>query len=309
MGAAANLGIALGTVVAAFFSGSASIFSVGAHSLADAASQVLLLIGGRRARTAADAEHPLASGRARFLPGFVVSIIVFTIGGMVALYRGWAGLRDPRPLENGWLPLVVLAVAVVLQGLTLRSAVREARPLKGTGSWVAFARRATAPGLPVVLLEGAAALTGLGVAILGVALTIVTGTGIFDALGSLLIGLLLVAVAVLLGLETRSLLIGEGAGPEDLRRIRSALNAHPLVEAVIHMKTLYLGPDEMLVAAKIALPRAIRLAEIATTIDRIEADIRQQVPVARVVYIEPDIYLPPGEGDPSTDSIVIRSSD
>ncbi|MBI5159863.1 MAG: cation diffusion facilitator family transporter [Micrococcales bacterium] len=305
----ANLGIAVTKFVAAFLSGSASTLAEGVHSLADTGNQILLLIGRRRAARSADAEHPFGYGRARFLAAFVVSIMLFTVGGVFSLFTGWEKLLDPRPVANGWLPLVVLALAIGLESFSLRTAVHESRPLKGAGSWIDFARRAKAPELPVVLLEDTAALTGLGVAVLGVGLTVVTGNGVFDAIATLLIGLLLVAVALLLGIETRSLLIGEGASPGDVARIRAAMNAHPAVEAIIHMKTLYLGPDEMLVAAKIALPRATRLPEIAAAIDRIESDIRRDVPVARVIYIEPDIYLRAAEGHPSTDSIVIKSSD
>jgi cation diffusion facilitator family transporter len=305
----ANLGIAITKFIAAFFSGSASMLAEGVHSLADTANQILLLVAGRRAVKAADAEHPFGYGRTRYLAGFVVSIILFTIGGVFSLYEGWEKLHDPHPLDNVWLPVLVLVISIVLEGFSLRTAVRESRPFKGSGSWVAFVRRAKAPELPVVLLEDTAALTGLVFALFGVGLTAITGNGVFDAIGTLLIGVLLVLVAIVLGLETHSLLIGEGASPEDVVRIRNAFTEHPQVEALIHMKTLYLGPDELLVAAKVALPRASRLPEIATAIDTIEADIRAAVPVARVIYIEPDIYVPPGEGAPPTDAIVIKSSD
>jgi cation diffusion facilitator family transporter len=305
----ANFGIAITKFVAAFFSGSASMLAEGVHSLADTANQILLLIAGRRATKAADSEHPFGYGRTRYLAGFVVSIILFTIGGVFSLYEGWEKLHDPHPLENWWLPVLVLLISIGLEGFSLRTAVRESRPHKGTGSWVSFVRRAKAPELPVVLLEDTAALSGLVFALFGVGLTAITGNGVFDAIGTLLIGVLLVAVAVILGLETHSLLIGEGATPEDVTRIRTAFTQHPQVEALIHMKTLYLGPDELLVAAKIALPRASRLPEIASAIDTIEADIRAAVPIARVIYIEPDIYLPPGDGAPPTDAIVIKSSD
>jgi divalent metal cation (Fe/Co/Zn/Cd) transporter len=212
-------------------------------------------------------------------------------------------------IENWWLPIAVIVVSIVLEGFSLRTARKESLPFKGSGSWVSFIRRAKAPELPVVLLEDTAALTGLTFALLGVGLTVVTGNPLFDAIGTLCIGALLVVVAIILGSVTRSLLIGEGAEPDVVERIRDAFNAHPQTEALIHLKTLYLGPDEMMVAAKVAFARATRLADVATAIDQMEADIRARVPVARVIYIEPDVYLPRGPHDAATDAVVIKSAD
>jgi divalent metal cation (Fe/Co/Zn/Cd) transporter len=203
----------------------------------------------------------------------------------------------------------VLLIAIVLESISFRTAIKESRPLKGSSSWVEFIRRSKAPELPVVLLEDFAALLGLVFALFGVGLTIVTGDGTWDGVGTILIGVLLIAVAIVLGIETKSLLVGEGASIEDLDRIRGVINAHPSVEALIHIKTLYLGPDEMLVAAKVAFPRETRLAEMARHINELESTIRQTVPVARVIYLEPDIYLPPGAANPPTDSFVIKAAD
>jgi len=208
-----------------------------------------------------------------------------------------------------WLPIVVILISIVLEGFSFRTARRESLPFKGSGSWIWFIRRAKAPELPIVLLEDTAALTGLVFAFLGVGLTIITGNPLFDSLGTLAIGALLIVVAVILGIETKSLLLGEGASPENVATIRDAFNAHPVVESLIHMKTLYLGPDELMIAAKVAFPKATRLVEIATAIDALEADIRAKIPTARVIYIEPDLYHPPGVGNPPTDAIVIKSSD
>lgn len=305
---AANLGIAITKFIAFVFSGSSSMLAESVHSLADTANQVLLLIGGRRARRTADAEHPFGYGRVRYLYAFVVAIILFTIGGVFSIYEGIEKLQDPHPLDVPWLPVVVLLIAIGLESFSLRTAIHESRPHKGDGTWVQFIRRSKAPELPVVLLEDIAALTGLVFALIGVGLTILTGDGVWDAIGTLAIGALLVVVAIVLGIETKSLLIGEGANPEDVVRIRDAFNDHPQVEALIHMKTLYLGPDELLVAAKVAMPKSIKLAETAAVIDQIESDIRLAVPVARVIYIEPDIYLPK-DGDASTDAIIIKSAD
>ena len=305
----ANLGIAITKLIAALFSGSGAMLAEAVHSFADTANQILLLIGGRRSRKEADAEHPFGFGRARYLYGFLVAIILFTIGGAYSLYEGIHKLQKPEPLDVVWLPLVVIVIAIVLEGFSFRTARREALPFKGTGSWISFIRRAKAPELPIVLLEDTAALTGLVFALLGVGLTILTGNPVFDSLGTLAIGVLLILVALVLGIETKSLLLGEGASPENVATIRDAINANPRVESLIHMKTLYLGPDELMVAAKVAFPPSTRLVEIAVAIDALEADIRSKIPAARVIYIEPDLYHPPADGNPSTDAIILKSED
>jgi cation diffusion facilitator family transporter len=305
----ANLGIALTKFVAFAFSGSSSMLAEGVHSLADTGNQFLLLIGGRRAKKAADAEHPFGYGRERYVFAFVVSIILFTVGGVFSLYEGYEKLHAPHPLENPWLPVVVLLVAIGLEGLSFRTAIREANHARGGESIVRYIRHAKAPELPVVLLEDFAALIGLVLALLGVGLSILTGNPAFDAIGTLAIGVLLVLVAVTLGIETKSLLVGEGASAGDTVRIRDAINAHPEVEALIHMKTLYLGPEELLVGAKVAFGRSTTLTDIALSINELEASIREQVPPARMIYIEPDVYLPPSGEQPATDAIVIRAAD
>lgn len=305
----ANLGIAITKLIAAFFSGSGAMLAEAVHSFADTINQVLLLIGGRRSMKAADEEHPFGYGRARFLYGFLVAIILFSVGGAYSIYEGIHKLQNPEPLSVPWLPIVVILVSMVLEGFSFRTARKESLPFKGSGSWIAFIRRAKAPELPIVLLEDTAALTGLVFALLGVGLTILTGNPLFDSIGTLCIGALLILVAVVLGIETKSLLLGEGASPENVATIRDAINANPTVESLIHMKTLYLGPDELMIAAKVAFPKATRLVQIATAIDALEADIRAKIPTARVIYIEPDLYHPPGVGNPPTDAIVIKGSD
>jgi cation diffusion facilitator family transporter len=305
---AANLGIAVTKFIAFVFSGSSSMLAEGVHSLADSGNQVLLLIGGRRSKRQADEAHPFGYGRERYIYAFIVSIILFSVGGLFSLYEGIDKIQHPHPLENVWLPFLVLAIAIGLESFSLRTAVRESNHLRGRDSWIGFIRHAKQPELPVVLLEDVAALVGLLFALLGVGLTVLTGNPVWDGIGTILIGALLVAVAIILGIETKSLLVGEGASPGDNAKIRDALNAHPKVEAVIHMKTLYLGPDELMVAAKLAFPRATRAVELAAVIDEVEADVRAAVPQARVIYLEPDIYMP-RESDPSTDSVVIKASD
>jgi cation diffusion facilitator family transporter len=303
---AANLGIALTKFIAWAFSGSSSMLAEGVHSLADSGNQLLLLLGGRKSRRAPDQEHPFGYGRERYVYAFVVSIILFSVGGVFSIYEGIEKLAHPHPLENAWLPILVLLIAIGLESFSLRTAVRESRPHKQSLSWPQFIRRAKAPELPVVLLEDVAALTGLVFAFLGVGLTIITGNGVWDGIGTLLIGALLVAVAVVLGVETKSLLVGEGASEVDVTAIARAVTSGPEVERIIHMKTLYLGPDELMVAAKLAFSGEHRLADVAAAIDTVERRIRDAVPAARVIYIEPDVWIDPNVQSPATDTIVIK---
>lgn len=303
---AANLGIALTKFIAWAFSGSSSMLAEGVHSVADSGNQLLLLLGGRQAKKKADKEHPFGYGRERYVYAFVVSIILFSVGGVFSLYEGVEKLTHPHPLENWWLPLLVLVIAIGLESFSLRTAVHESNPLRKGMSWPQFIRRAKAPELPVVLLEDVAALTGLVFALIGVGLTIITGNGVWDGVGTVLIGLLLVAVAIILGIETKSLLVGEGASDTDVAAIERAILAGDEAERIIHMRTLYLGPDELLVGAKLALAGSLPLADVAAAIDTIERRIREAVPVARVIYIEPDVWVDPNEQHPATDTIVIK---
>ena len=305
----ANLGIAIAKFVAWAFSGSASMLAEAVHSLADTGNQGLLLLGSRQSKRKPDPEHPFGYGRERYVYAFVVAIILFSIGGMFSIYEGINKLREPHEITNALVPILVLLVAIGLESFSLRTAVKEANLVRGKESWVQFIRYAKAPELPVVMLEDVAALTGLVFAFLGVGLSIITGNTVWDAIGPLAIGVLLVAVAVILGLETKSLLVGEGAKPTDATAIRDAINEDPQVEALIHLKTLYLGPDELLVAAKVAFSPKKKLVDVAAAINALEVRVREAVPVARVIYIEPDIYHPPTKGNPSTDAIVIRASD
>ncbi|HEY9365334.1 MAG TPA: cation diffusion facilitator family transporter [Agromyces sp.] len=302
----ANTGIALTKFIAWFFSGSASMLAEGVHSVADAGNQLLLILGGRKAKKAADKEHPFGYGRERYVYAFVVSIILFSVGGIFSIYEGVDKLTHPHELENAWLPLLVLSIAIVLESFSLRTAVKESNHIRGRQSWVQFVRRAKAPELPVVLLEDVAALIGLVFAFLAVGLTVITGNPLFDAIGTLMIGTLLVVVAIVLGIETKSLLVGEGANDDDLERIEQAILAGPEAERIIHMKTLYLGPDELLIAAKLGFTADQRLLEVSAATNVIEQRIRAAVPSARAIYIEPDVYVDPNLAAPPTDAIVIK---
>lgn len=305
----ANSGIAITKFIAWAISGSASMLAEAVHSVADTGNQALLLLGSRQAARKADQEHPFGYGRERFVYAFVVAIILFSIGGVFSIYEGINKLANPHEITNAWVPIAVLVIAIVLESFSLRTAVRESNLVRGEQTWIQFVRHAKAPELPVVLLEDIAALVGLVFAFLGVGLTVITGNSTWDAVATLAIGALLVLVAIILGIETKSLLVGEGATVADATAIRDAINEHPEVEALIHMKTLYLGPEELLVAAKVAFSPKKKLPDIAAAINALEAKVRSAVPTARVIYIEPDIYHQPGKGNPPTDTIVIKGSD
>ncbi|MHC2997764.1 cation diffusion facilitator family transporter [Microbacterium sp. HJ5] len=306
----ANMGIALAKFVAWLISGSASMLAEAIHSVADSGNQLLLLLGGRKAKRSADREHPFGYGRERYVYAFVVSIILFSVGGLFSIYEGVEKLIHPHEVTNYWIPIAVLVIAIVLESFSLRTAIKESNHVRARGqSWVSFVRHSKAPELPVVLLEDIGALIGLVFALFGVGMTAITHNPLFDALGTLMIGTLLIIIAITLGIETKSLLVGEGATTADHDRIVSAISDGPEVEKLIHIKTLYLGPDELLVAAKLGFASDRPLAAVATDIDRIETRVREAVPTARVIYLEPDIYRPGDDPAPPTSDFVIRSAD
>jgi cation diffusion facilitator family transporter len=284
----ANLGIAVIKFVAFAITGSSSMLAEGVHSVVDSGNQGLLLIGGKRAQRRADTEHPFGYGRDRYVYGFLVALMLFSLGGLFALYEGIEKIRHPHHLESAVVAIVVLLVAIGLESFSLRTAIKESRHHKGNDSWVAFIRHAKSPELPVVLLEDVAALTGLVFAFLGVGLTLATDEPVWDGIGTSAIGVLLIAVAVVLMIETKSLLLGESAAPVQVRAIETALVGDG-VARVIHLKTMHLGPDELLVGAKIAMPPGTPLDEVAAAIDAAETRVRAAVPSARVIYLEPDL--------------------
>jgi cation diffusion facilitator family transporter len=287
----ANLGIAATKFVAWLLTGSSSMLAESIHSVADSSNQALLLIGGRRALRKATPTHPFGYGRERYIYSFIVAIVLFSVGGLFALYEAYHKASHPEGItEYRWVPIVVLLVAIGLETYSFRTAIVESNHVRGKASWVEFVRRAKAPELPVVLLEDLGALVGLVLALFGVSMTLITGNGMWDAAGTAMIGLLLVAIAIILAIETKSLLLGEGATPEDVAKIEAAMSGAPGVDRIIHMKTLHLGPEELLVAAKIAVPRTVAAEDVARHINDVEARIRAAVPIARVIYLEPDIF-------------------
>jgi cation diffusion facilitator family transporter len=268
---------------------SSSMLAEAVHSVADTSNQALLLLGQRRAQREATELHQFGYGRSRFFYSFVVALVLFTVGAAFALYEGYHKVSHPQPLNSPLVAVGILVVAIGLESYSFRTAVVESRPLKGAGNWWQFIRRSRNPELPVVLLEDTGALLGLVFALLGVGLTVLTGNPVWDGVGTMLIGALLAVIALILMVEMHSLLIGESATGEELAAIESALTQTEHVDRVIHLRTQYLGPEEMLVGAKIALAPATDLATVASTIDRAEAAVRAAVPIARVIYIEPDL--------------------
>lgn len=262
----------------------------GIHSVADCGNQVLLLVGRTASRKRADAEHPFGYGRNSYIYGFIVSIVLFSVGGLFALYEAYHKWQDPHPIEGSWwwVPLAVLLGGIVLEGRSFYVAATETTKIKGRQSWFGFIRTAKSPELPVILLEDFAALLGLVLAMVAVSLTLVTGNGLWDAAGSACIGVLLVIVAAVLAVEMKSLLLGESASTRNVAAIHAALEGDGQ-NRIIHLKTLHLGPEEILVAAKIGVDRCTEAQDLVDRINAAERRIRETVPWARVIYIEPDI--------------------
>jgi cation diffusion facilitator family transporter len=287
---AANLGIAATKFIAFAITGSASMLAESVHSVADSGNQILLLLGRNRANRARTEEHPFGYGRERYFYAFVVAVVLFTVGALFSIYEGIHKITHPEPVRDPAVAFVVLGIAIVLESFSLRTAVRESSEQRDGHGWLAFIRRAKAPELPAILLEDMAALVGLFLATVGVALTVITGKEVWDGLGSLAIGALLGCVAIILAVEMKSLLIGESASADVERAIVAALEDGAEVERVIHLRTLHMGPESLLVAAKIAV-RPCDLAEtVAAGIDAAERRVRAAVPIARMIYLEPDLY-------------------
>jgi cation diffusion facilitator family transporter len=260
------------------------------HSAADTGNQALLLLGARRSERPADPEHPFGYGHARYFWAFVVAVVLFSLGGLFAIFEGIEKLKSPHTIESPVWAFAVLGLSIVLESLSFRTGLREARPLRGNRTWWQFIRGTKNPELPVVLLEDFGALVGLVFALAGVTLAEVLHQPRFDALGSLAIGLLLVAVAIVLAIEMASLLIGEAASPDDIATITDALTGAASVRRMIHMRTQHLGPDDVLVAVKLEFDPSLSFAALASAIDGAEAEVRAVYPAARLIFIEPDLY-------------------
>jgi len=314
---AANSGIAVTKFIAWGLTGSASMLAEAIHSVADAGNQGLLLIGGKRSQREATDEHPFGFGRERYIYAFIVSIVLFSLGGLFALYEAYHKFHELRGghagdglLTGDWrqyVPSIVLGLAIVMESFSFRTAIVEGNKVRGDKSWWQFIRTAKAPELPVILLEDLAALVGLVVAFVSVGLALITENLYFDVLGSAVIGALLVVVAVVLAIEVKSLLLGESATRESISRIRQSIEGTEGVQRIIHMKTLHIAPEELLVAVKVAVARETLAGDVAGVIDAVEHNLRAAEPMATSVYIEPDMWRddyvraerPPAPGAPA----------
>lgn len=292
----ANLGIAIAKFVAYGFTGASSMLAEAVHSVADTGNQALLLLGSARARRAPTPSHPFGYGRERYFWSFVVALVLFTLGALFAVYEGVEKFLHPEPLTSIPWAVGVLVLAIAFESMAFWNARNEAEKVRGNASWWEFIRHAKSPELPVVLLEDSGALLGLVFALAGITLTAITGEPRFDALGTIAIGLLLGAIAIVLAVEMKSLIIGEAATPDRREEIVAAIERHPSVRRLLHLRTQHLGPDELLVAAKIQLTAELGLREVTRTIDEIEEGLRAAVPVARVTYLQPDT---PDAGEPA----------
>jgi cation diffusion facilitator family transporter len=285
----ANLGIAVAKLVGFLLTGASSMLAEAFHSVADSGNQAMLLAGGRVARRGPDHRHPFGHGRARYFAAFLVAVVLFTLGSLFSLYEGYDKLRHPHELESPAIALAILVVALALEGLSLRTAVREADPSRGRQSWWSFIRTTKKPELAVVLLEDTAAELGLSLALIGVGLAALTGNPLYDALGTLGIGALLAVVAVVLGIEMYSLLVGEAASPAEQEAIRQAILGADGVVGLVQLRTMHLGPDEVLVVGGVRLDQELSAGDAARVIDQAEAGVRAALPDVRVIYLEPDL--------------------
>ncbi|MDN5746960.1 MAG: cation diffusion facilitator family transporter [Pseudonocardia sp.] len=284
----ANAGLAVAKFVGYLITGSSSMLAEAVHSVADTCNQGLLLFAGKRAKRAATPEHPFGYGRDRYFYSFVVALLLFSLGSVFALYEGIHKLEGAEPLTSPLVAVVILVIGIGLESYSFRTAIVESRPLKGDGTWWQFIRQSKVPELPVVLLEDLGALVGLFLALAGVGLSVLTGNPVFDALGTISIGVLLGVIAIILIVEMKSLLIGEGAMAPVLTTITDELTRGDVLR-VLHIRTQYVGPEELLVAAKIALTPGLPVEGVARAIDDAEGRVRAAVPDARLMYLEPDL--------------------
>lgn len=291
----ANLAIAIAKFVGYLITGSSALLAESIHSVADAANQSLLFLGGRRARRPPSELHQFGYGRSRYFWAFMVAVVLFSLGGLFSIYEGYKKLADPHEIESPVVAFAIFGVAIAFEAYALRTAVRHAQPQRRGRGWWEYVRTSRSPELPVLLLEDSGALLGLVFATIGVTLAVVTGDPIFDALGTLAIGVLLVIIGIVLAVEMKSLLLGEAASPDDAKRIEAELRGGPHVQRVIHVLSQHLGPRELLVAAKLEFDPALSTAQLTDSIDRCETAVRDAVPIATRIYIEPDQQQP---GDP-----------
>jgi cation diffusion facilitator family transporter len=305
----ANAGIAVAKFVGFVITGSASMLAESIHSVADSGNQGLLLLGGRRARRKADETHPFGYGRERYFWAFIVALVLFSLGGAFAMFEGVEKIRHPHEIESAGVAIGILLFAVVLETYSFRTAIVESNKVRGDASWWQFIRRSKNPELPVVLLEDLGAEVGLLIALAAVTTSLVTDDPIYDGIGTLSIGVLLTIIAIVLATEMKSLLLGETADPKVQHAIRDGVEVDAAVQRLIHLRTQHLGPDELLIGAKVGFVEGLSVPELASAVNRIEANVRAAVPEARVIYIEPDVVGTELPADPLAPSLAERRED
>jgi cation diffusion facilitator family transporter len=305
----ANLAIAIAKFAAFFVTGSASMLAEAVHSVADTGNELLLLIGRGRSRRSRTAEHPFGFGRERYFYGFVVAVMLFTVGAAFSIYDGVHKILNGGELDSPIVAYVVLGLSMILEGFSLRTAIREVNEVREGRGWRQFVHSTKAPELPVVLLEDTAALLGLTFAFTGILLAQLTGHEQWDGVGSVAVGVLLACAAFIVGFETKSLLIGESASEDVTARIVASVENGPEQFRLIHLRTSHIGPDNLLVAGKIGVNGDLTAADLAAGINATEKRIRAEVPIAETIYLEPDIFQPGLQDaqDPSV-AVVQRTS-
>ncbi len=285
----ANIAVAIAKGIAAATTGSSAVLAEALHSVADSVNEILLIVGARRAGRPADLRHPFGHGRYRYLYAFVVSLAVFWIGGFLSVVEGVNHLVAPEELSDPRWAFGVLALAALLDGWSLRTTKLAWRGAKGDLSWRQVIRETKAPDLIVVFLEDVGALAGVTIAAVGVALTTVTHDGIWDAMASIAIGLLLMAIGLVVNRETQSLLIGEAASDELVAAIREAIAATRGIDGIRELRTIHVGPDDLVVAVGVWVDAASSASAITRSIDTAERRVLEVSPFRTVVSIEPRV--------------------
>ncbi|MBI4698222.1 MAG: cation transporter [Nitrospirae bacterium] len=284
----ANMGIAVAKGFAAWYTRSGAMLAETIHSFADCANQLLLLFGIRRSKRPASQDHPLGYGKALYFWSFIVALMLFSMGGIFSIYEGVHKLMHPEMPKSPWVAVCVLAVSVLLEMVSLRGALSEVRRIQGKRSFLKWFKQSRQSELIVVVGEDIAALLGLLLALLAVLLTIFLGNPFYDALGTIAIGMVLVLVAFIVGIEVKSLLIGESADPETVSALRDFLSGRPEVAQVYSLITLQLG-TEMMVAAKVRMKRMDEAVPMIEDINRVEAALKAGFPDVRWIFFEPDV--------------------
>ncbi|ALE19267.1 cation diffusion facilitator family transporter [Lawsonella clevelandensis] len=289
----ANLGIAIAKFVGFLVTGAASMMAEAIHSVADTSNQILLLIGDKRAEKAPDRTHQFGYARNIYFYGFIVALVIFLLGGVFSAGEGaekiMHSLQGTEEGGNHLVAIIILVVVLALESFSLATAVKEAKKVKGDYSWWQFIRHSHEPSLIVLIMEDSGALIGLVLALIGVSVSWATGNNVWDGVGALCIGVLLIIIAIVLIVEMKSMLIGESLDEEDFDRLVAALESVPQVQRVIYCQTEFLGPAEVLVAAKIGVSPELSSAELALAIDEAEAAVRRTDQKHYRIFIEPDI--------------------